>query len=148
MKFILTLCLILSSVLAFGQTKDEQLYYAVTKSDSLKVESLLNQGANPNFRVKQGFFEFGLLIWAVQHQDLKIVKLLVEHKADVDWRDGFKTTALMYAASKGDKAIVEFLIAHGADPNAKDDQGNSVLSAAKESKNEEVIKIIESLQKN
>jgi len=148
MKTFITLILLFSATLAFGQTKDEQLYNAVMKSDSLKVETLLNQDANPNFKVKQGFFEFSPLIWAVQHQDLKIVKLLVEHKAEVDWRDGFKTTALMYAASKGNKAIVEFLIAHGADPNAKDEQGNSVLSAAKESKNDEVIKLIEKLLKN
>jgi ankyrin repeat protein len=54
----------------------------------------------------------------------------------------------MYAANTGNRVIVSFLIDHGADPNAKDEQDNSVLSAAKESKNEEVIKLIEGLQKN
>ena len=54
----------------------------------------------------------------------------------------------MRTANTGYKRIVVFLIDHGADPNAKDEQGNSVLSAAKESKNEEVIKLIQSLQKN
>jgi ankyrin repeat protein len=132
----------------FGQTKNEQLFQAVMKNDSSKVEAYLNDGADPNFKIKKGFFEMDMLIWAVQHQDTKIITLLVEHKAEVDWRDAFKTTALMYAANTGNKTIVDFLIAHGADPNAKDEQGNSVLSAAKESKNEEVIKLIESLQKN
>jgi ankyrin repeat protein len=148
MKTIITFFLLFSATLVFGQTKNEQLYQSVMKNDSAMVEARLNDGADPNFKVKKGFFEMSMLIWAAQHQDTKIVKLLVEHKAEVDWRDAFKTTALMYAANTGNKTIVDFLIAHGADPNAKDEQGNSALSAAKESKNEEVIKLIESLQKN
>ncbi|HTK21205.1 MAG TPA: ankyrin repeat domain-containing protein [Mucilaginibacter sp.] len=147
MKFILILCLILSSILVFGQTKDEQLYDAAIKNDTLKVEALLNQVANPNVRLKRGAFELSILIWAAQHQYVKVAKLLVEHKAEVDWRDVWKETALLYASHTGNKAIVDILIAGGADPNAKDDQGSSVLDAAKESKNEEVIKLIESLQK-
>ena len=148
MKTIITLFLLFSATFAFGQTKDEQLFQAAMKNDSLKVEAFLNEGANANFKIKKGFFEMSMLIWAVQHQDVKIVKLLIEHKAEVDWRDAFKTTALMYAANTGNRVIVSFLIDHGADPNAKDEQDNSVLSAAKESKNEEVIKLIEGLQKN
>jgi ankyrin repeat protein len=148
MKIIITLFLLFSTTLVFGQTKDEQLYEAVTKSDSLKVETFLIQGANPNFKKKAGFFELSLLIWAAQHQDVKIVKLLIEYKAEVDWRDAFKTTALMYAVHTGNKTIVNLLLGNGTDPTVKDDQGNSVLSAAKESKNDEVIKLIESLQNN
>jgi ankyrin repeat protein len=148
MKTFITLILLFSATLVLGQTKDEQLYDAAIKNDSLKVEALLDQGANPNVRLKRGSFELSILIWAAQHQYAKVVKLLVEHKVEVDWRDVWKETALLYAAHTGNKAIVEILIAGGADPSAKDDQGSSVLDAAKESKNEEVIKLIESLQKN
>jgi ankyrin repeat protein len=49
----------------------------------------------------------------------------------------------MYAASKGNREIVKLLLENDADVNATDGQGNTVLSAAKESKNEEVIRIIE-----
>jgi ankyrin repeat protein len=147
MKIIITLFLLFSTVLVFGQTKDEQLYQAVTKSDSVNVEVLLNQGADPNLKKKSGFFELSMLIWAAQHQNVKIAKLLIEHRAEVDWKDAFNTTALMYAANSGNIDMVKLLLDHGADPNARDEQGNSVLSAAKESKNEEVIKLIQNLQK-
>jgi len=50
----------------------------------------------------------------------------------------------MYAASKGNREIVELLLASGADVNATDGEGNTVLTAAKESKNSEVITLIES----
>jgi uncharacterized protein len=54
----------------------------------------------------------------------------------------------MYAAAKGNKEIVELLIESDADVNATDGDGNTVLSAAKEGKNKEVITLIESkLQK-
>ncbi|WP_181303957.1 ankyrin repeat domain-containing protein [Rufibacter sp. XAAS-G3-1] len=56
----------------------------------------------------------------------------------------FNTTALMYAASKGNKEIVELLLSSGADVNATDGGGNTVLTAAKESQNSEIIMLIES----
>lgn len=148
MKLIITLLLTFSTAIVFGQSTNEKLFKAVLNRDSINVELLLDKGGNPNFKMKQGAFEMSMLITAVQNQDYKTTKLLLEHKAEVDFKDWFKTTALMYAVNKGNKPIVELLIANGADPNAKDEQGNSVLSAAKESKNEEVIKLIERLQKN
>jgi ankyrin repeat protein len=146
-KSFITLLLIAIASFASAQTISQQLFEAVSKSDSAKVEILLNGGGNPNLRKKFGFLEMSMLILAVQHGDVKIVKLLVDHKAEINFRDAFKTTALMYAANKGNKPIVEILIAGKADVNAKDDQGNSVLSAAKESKNEQVIRLIEKLSK-
>jgi ankyrin repeat protein len=147
MKLVPLLFLICFTTLVLGQSKDEQLYKAVTTHDSIKVESLLKEGANPNFRKKTASFETSLLTLAVTNQDIQITKLLIEHKADVNYKDWFKTTALMYAASKGNKRIAEILIAAGADPKASDDQGNTVLSAAKESNDQGMIEFIQSLQK-
>lgn len=147
MKLILIILFTFSTAIVCGQTTNEKLFKAVLDRDSVNVGILLSEGGNPNFKVKQGNFEMSMLINAVQKQDVKIVKLLLEHKAEVDFKDWFKTTALMYAANTGSKPIVELLIAYGANPKAKDGQGNSVLSAAKESKNQDVIKLIESLQK-
>jgi ankyrin repeat protein len=143
MKLIITIALVFSSILTFAQNNNESLYKAVMNSDSLMVKELLNKGADANYKMKTGQFEMSMLIWAVQKQNFSITKLLIEHKAEVDWRDWFKTTALMYAANSGNKPIVQLLIAHGADVNASDGQGNSVLSAAQESKNQELITLIE-----
>jgi ankyrin repeat protein len=147
MKITFTALLICYTTLTFGQNINEKLFKAVSNGDSTQVETLLNKGGDPNFKMKLASFEMSMLIESVQKQDFKIAKLLIEHKADVDYRDWFKTTALMYAANSGNTQIVKLLIAYHADPNAKDEQGNSVLSAAKESKNAEVIKLIGDLQK-
>ena len=131
---------------AFCQNINEQLYSAVSNKDSLAVKNFLEKKADPNFKKKTGgFLEISMLILAVQNDDINDVKLLVSHGAEVDWRDAFKITALMYAANKGNKDIVLYLIKNGADVNAKDDQGNSVLSAAQEGKNTEVMEMIKSL---
>jgi len=149
MKHLIVLSFIIfSASLAFGQDLNKDLYEAVTSKDTANVRRLLELGANPNSKPKVGFFELSLLIWACQNNDLSTVKLLVDHKADVDFRDAFKSTALMYAAYKGHIEIVSYLISKGADVNAKDSQGNSVLTAAKESKNKDLIKLIEGMQKN
>ncbi len=129
---------------AFCQNLNEQLYKAIHNKDSITVKNLLDKKANPDFKKKVGFFEMSMLILAVQNNDISDVKLLVSHGAKVDWRDAFSSTALMYAAALGNKDIILYLINNGADVNAKDKQGNSVLSAAKESKNSEAIEIVTS----
>lgn len=145
-KLVLLLVLTFStSILTMAQGKDEQLYIAVQKNDKGKVEALLKKNADPNYIKQAGpWMKVSPLITAVNNANLEIVKFLVANKAQVGWRDGFNTTALMYAAATGNKEIVELLIENGADVNASDGKGNSVLTAAKESKNEEVVALIES----
>ena len=145
-KFLLLLLLTLStSIVAFAQDKGQQLYVAVQKNEKGKVEALLKEKADPNYIKQAGpWMKVSPLITAVNNENAEIVKLLISNNAQVDWSDGFNTTALLYAAAKGNKEIVEILLAHGADVNATDGQGNTVLSAAKESKNDEVIALIES----
>lgn len=136
MKIVFSIIvLVLVTTTSFCQDLNEQLYKAVSNKDSLSVQNLLIKKADANFKKKTGgFLEISMLILAVQNNDLSDVKLLVGRGAEVDWRDAFKTTALMYAANKGNKDIVIYLIKSGADVKAKDEQGNSVLSAAEEGK--------------
>ncbi|WP_210463126.1 ankyrin repeat domain-containing protein [Rufibacter roseolus] len=145
-KLLLLIVLTLStSFLTIAQSKDEQLYAAVQKNDKAKVEALLKKKADPNYIKQAGpWMKVNPLITAVNNSNIEIVKLLIANQAQIDWKDGFNTTALMYAASKGNKEVVELLLASGADVNATDGDGNTVLTAAKESKNPEVISLIES----
>ena len=72
-----------------------------------------------------------------------MVKLLVDHKVEINWKDWFGSTALMYAAHKGNIAIISYLLKNGADIHFKDKEGNTVLSAAKEGNHPDAIKFIE-----
>src|SRR6188768_634405 len=85
-----------------GQKSNEKLYNAIVKNDKERVAQLLEDKANPNYIISSGpWMKVNMLITAVNNNNIEIVKLLINKKADVNWKDGFNTTALMYAASKG-----------------------------------------------
>jgi ankyrin repeat protein len=147
-SIIITAVALLFALFVKAQSVNEQLYKAVGSKDTLQVEKLLNDGADASYIKKLGQAEVSILIWAVMQKNLKSVKLLVDHKANINWKDWFKTTALMYAADLGNLDIINYLVKNGADIHAHDDQGNNVLSAAKEGKHSEAIKLIENLLQN
>ncbi|MEO3405304.1 ankyrin repeat domain-containing protein [Mucilaginibacter sp. CAU 1740] len=141
--FVLFLAFALSAICVKAQTGNDNLYKAVKANDTTVAEKLINNGADVNFRPKMMNAEMSLLILAVEQSQVKMVKILVDHKIDIDWKDWFGSTALMYAAYKGNVAIISYLIKNGADVHFADKQGNTVLSAAKEGKNVDAIKLIE-----
>ena len=59
-----------------------------------------------------------------------LVRLLLEHRAEVSGRDDMGTTPLHYAAIKGRKEVALLLLAHGADVSAKDNAGYTPLQFA------------------
>ena len=63
-------------------------------------------------------------------EDLEMVKLLIDHGADVNQKNFRGATALMGAAVGRDPAVVRFLIEKGADVKARDQDGNTALMAA------------------
>lgn len=130
--------------LASAQNKNDELYFAITKNNTEKTAALLKNGAKASYIKSVGaWMKVSMLISAVNNKNIDIVKLLLEYKLDVNWKDGFNTTALMYAAAKGNQDMVDLLLNNGADINANDGTGNTVLTAAKESKNSDLIKYIE-----
>src|SRR2546426_930711 len=71
--------------------------------------------------------------------DTGVVKILLDHGADVNARDTeADATPLYYAASWGRQAAVELLISRGADPNARNRKGASVLQSAIENNQPEI----------
>lgn len=129
---------------SYAQEKNDLLYDAIIKSDRPTVEKLLAEGASANYiKELKPWLQVSMLIGAVDHKDIDIVKLLLAKKADVNFRDGFNMTAIMYAASNGEFEMVKLLVAAGANVNDNDGKGNSVLSAAKESQEAELIAFVE-----
>jgi len=140
---LLLLAFFFSTFYVKAQAINEQLYKAVNANDTTLAETLINKGADVNFKRKVMNFEMSLLVLSIQHDQLKMVKLLVDHKVEIDWKDWFGSTALMYAANKGNVAIISYLLKNGADVHFKDKEGNTVLSAAKDGNHPDAIKLIE-----
>lgn len=129
---------------SFAQTKNDLLYDAIIKSDKPTVEKLLAEGASVNYiKDLKPWLQVSMLIAAVDHNDVDILKLILAKKPDVHYRDGFNTTAIMYAASNGEFEMVKLLVAAAANVNDNDGKGVSVLSAAKESQEADLIAFVE-----
>lgn len=142
--FLTTLLFLCFTLFAEAQSKNEMLYLSIVKNEPEKVAQLLNDNADANYVLAKGpWMKVNMLITAVNNGHIETVKSLIKSKADVNWKDGFNSTALMYAAAKGNLEMVNLLLESGADINASDGQGNTVVSAASESKNPELIKLIQ-----
>lgn len=142
-KLLLTfLSVICISVITNAQDNDKNkaLYTAILNDSTDEVQKLLKEGADANYVVAD--VKISMLIAAVKKNNLAIVKALVEYKADVNFRDGSDTQAIVYAAATGSKDMVEFLYTNGADIRSENSDGENVLSVAKESKNTALINYV------
>ncbi|XP_034946601.1 putative ankyrin repeat protein RF_0381 isoform X2 [Chelonus insularis] len=79
---------------------------------------------------------------------LKIVKTLLRHKANVDYRSSCSLTPLMMATYDKHIPIIKILLNHQADLNAKDQYGQTCLHFACKSMSGETITIIMLLLKH
>ena len=103
------------------------------------VQALINAGAEVNVAYNN---ETALMI-AARGVNHKMVQILLAAKAKVNAADSFGWTALIVAAWNGYPEIVRLLLAAGADVHAMDIDGKPVLHYAYDSKNQEVIKLIQ-----
>ncbi len=146
-KTILLIAFFISTSILFAQNMNDSLYQAVVNNDTTAIKDFVKKGADVNFVKQQGWMKVNLLITAVNKKNADAVNILLQHGADVNWEDGFNTTALMYAASNGSLEIIKLLLDNGADIKHKDKQGNDALSAAKEGKHDDVVKLLEAKMK-
>ncbi len=99
-------------------------------NDTGDIESLLDQGADPNARNPQG--ESPLHI-AASMSFPKAVTLLLDHGSDIDARDDDNRTPLMTLIIRGwepDPQVATLLLDLGADVNAGDSVGGTALDYA------------------
>ena len=85
--------------------------------DTKMLEFLLKAGANPDVASIEGATP---MMNAVQSNKIDHLKVLIEHKADVNQQDNRGFTALHRAVISGHTKTTELLLHNGADPNAKD----------------------------
>lgn len=140
---ILIILLITSNLILIGQNMNDSLYQAVVNNDTTAIKDFVKKGADVNFVKEQGWVKINLLTTAVNKKNADAVKVLLQHGADVNWEDGFNTTALMYAASSGNIEIVKLLLNKGADIKHKDKQGNDAISAAKQGKHSDIVILLQ-----
>jgi uncharacterized protein len=90
---------------------------------------LLSVGADVN-QVAKNPIQISPIHSAVSSKDLEMVKLLVDHGADVNARQQKGFTPLQGAAGSGDLDIMKLLLQNGADPAARDEEGRTAADVA------------------
>src|ERR1017187_10344224 len=116
---------------AFAITDDENLEFVTALGDgNIKVvQQYLDNGVNVN----GSSFAWSPLQIAANKGQIEIVKLLVEHGADLNYTHPItKMTALSLAAYNGSMEVVQYLLSKGADPNIKLRGGVSIVRAVRE----------------
>jgi ankyrin repeat protein len=76
---------------------------------------------------------------AARSGNADLAKELLAKKANVDYRDGERKTALCHAASQSHGAVVELLLANRADADAIDERGRSPLFFAAKFGHDEAV---------
>jgi hypothetical protein len=100
----------------------ESVVYTALRADTPNLlRALLDGGLNPNLR-RDGA---PIIFDATENRLLPQLRVLVEHKADVNLRDSLGKTALFDAASIRQWDAVDYLLANGANPKAVDQLGVS-----------------------
>ena len=119
------------------KTLPNDLSYAAMLGDVTAARRVISFGVDVNGRDQEGLTP---LLRAVMHGNAEVLRLLLEHGADVSIRGGENypgeagLIALHAAAWNGHDDIYRLLVAAGADPTARSDDGYSVLHRVAASK--------------
>lgn len=126
---VLILALFPASVLAEPNqnTAHHKLLRALQAGDLPKAEAALNAGANPNLVLADGSLP---LAWAVDAQDISLVRLLLARGAKPDYKasESESFSPLVVACTRGDATIVNALLDAGAKVNYTTASGISPLA--------------------
>lgn len=119
-----------------------ELFGAVKRNDSQRIESLLNFGVLPNVKDAEGLTP---LTWAIDRHNEHTVKQLIAHGADVNLPAAADNIhPLQLAVTEGQPKIVRILIENGASVNwvARDGGPSLLMELAAGSGNGETIEIL------
>jgi ankyrin repeat protein len=140
-KVMLVLMAMLAPSVAFAAADDENMEFitALGDGDVKVVQQYLDNGVNVN----GSSFAWSPLQIAANKGQLEIIKMLVEHGADLNYKHPItKMTALGLAAYNGFPDVVQYLLSKGADPNIKLRGGVSIVRAVRDVGNTEMVDLL------
>lgn len=95
---------------------------------ALSVTKLVEDGADPRVTTDLILAGYSAIHFAAHTNDIKLIKYLLSHGAEVNQRDKTGSTALFIAAFAGHQEVVTLLIESGARVDLKDNYGETPLS--------------------
>lgn len=155
--FILVFTLLFSFSISPEESIEEEtedLIEACEKGNLKSAKYHLAKGARINARAHSGKTPGRTAImWAAFRGKKELVKLLIDHGAEINAKDDWKGnmnrpdgtegwTPLIFAADSDHEEVVKILIERGADVNVKTKSGLTALILAHIWRNEEMIHIL------
>jgi hypothetical protein len=105
------------------------LLKAVHQGRNLKVRLMIAQGVDVN-EIDRGYYSRTALHVAVERNNLKMVKILLNAGADLKIRDQYQNTPLMSINWSTTPEIIQTFTQYGADLNARNRSGQTALMNA------------------
>merc|ERR1719390_520444 len=122
------------------QDASVSLHDAARGGDLPKIQEVLKGGKDVNARDFKGVTPLG---YAVGHDQLSAVKVLIDAKANLDDVDSVGNSAVHFAAGYGRVKVLEPLLARGASASKVNQMGMTALAAAQQNNHAAVIGILQ-----
>merc|ERR1719326_971324 len=122
------------------QDSTVSMHDAAKRGDLQKMQEFLADGKDVNAKDFKGVTALG---YAVGHDQLSVVKVLIDAKANVVDVDSAGNSAVHFAAGYGRVKVLEHLLARGAAVSKANQMGLTPLSVAQQNKQQQAIAILQ-----
>jgi ankyrin repeat protein len=128
-----------------AHTLDDDMLYRINFGSAEDVRVLLEKGANPNARNKQGETPLEIAIERNDSESSGIAMALIEKGADIDARDKNGNPPIIDAIRYKQFRVVKELLSRGVDFHTKSSDGIALIDYAKVDGDPETVKMIQDL---
>merc|ERR1711959_648279 len=122
------------------QNSSVSLHDAARRGDLQRLQEFLQDGKDVNAKDFKGVTPLG---YAVGHDQLSMVKVLIDAKANINDVDSAGNSAVHFAAGYGKVKILEHLLARGATVSKVNQMGLAPLAAAQQNKQQQAVAILQ-----
>merc|ERR1719478_623918 len=116
------------------------LHDAARRGDLQRMQEFLKDGKDVNAKDFKGVTPLG---YAVGHDQLSVVKVLIDAKANVNDVDSAGNSAVHFAAGYGRVKVLEHLLARGGNVSKVNQMGLTPLGAAQQNNQQQAVAILQ-----
>jgi len=116
------------------------LHDAAKRGDLQKIQEFLKDGKDINGKDFKGVTALG---YAVGHDQLSCVKVLIDAKANLNEVDSAGNSAVHFAAGYGRVKVLEHLIARGANASKVNQMGMTPMAAAQQNNQQQAMALLQ-----
>merc|ERR1719269_309514 len=122
------------------QDTSVSLHDAARRGDLQRLQEFLQDGKSVNAKDFKGVTALG---YAVGHDQLSIVKVLIDAKANLNDVDSAGNSAVHFAAGYGRVKVLEHLLARGANASKVNQMGLTPLGVAQQNNQQQAVALLQ-----